>query len=305
MYINDVKIVIHAQVPAKVKNVNREEIARIIRNEFLDKHPDKYYRIIVEADYNEGNYPQALRTYLLYNDSTSFDSARILLGDNYSVTALEQGNEAIIEAAVHSSETGASAAELCSSSSSRSVDLTGVQLVFSTCEDDLPSAVVAVNRAYEIAVANGYNAIKLIGAEENKANVKALLNAPGIIGWGRVGYGTDMGIILDDGALYYTYFNSLQPAALENKVIFFDSCEVHNPPLLTSIVEAGVQKFIGGTRQLTIGPSEEVFKDFWDNVIADNGNITDSLNSAQLKYYYSTSAFGISGKGAEFLSDGK
>jgi ELWxxDGT repeat protein len=58
----------------------------------------------------------------------------------------------------------------------------------------------------------------------------------------------------------YTDFNDMQSDGLANKILYFNSCQVFNDPLKSSILSAGAGKIIGGIRDLIIGPSEDVFK---------------------------------------------
>ena len=301
--INNVTVVIHADVPGGINDADVEKISHILEQEIISSHPDQYERITVQAAFNRNKTPDYLTAYLLYRENTRFDVAKIMLTDNYTVVSVKQGQEAIEEDTRITPKTireqnGISNRNRTAEQRSIAAD---VQFVFSTCLDDLATCVDAVERAYEYATARGYKAVKLIGAEESKSAVMELLASPGLIAWGRVGHGTEQGIILDDGPLYYTYFNGLPATALQNKTLFFTSCDVHNPPLLDSILHAGVQQFIGGIRQLAIGPSEQVFKNFWNMTITQSSSISEALNASQLLYYPSM-AFGISGNGADYLS---
>ncbi len=106
------------------------------------------------------------------------------------------------------------------------------------------------------------------------------------------------GISLYDGNLDYTFFNHLHIPL--NKVIYFNSCQVFNDPLKSSIINAGVQKFIGGITNLLIGPAEEVFKSFWKKTITEGKQLTSSLNEAQTETHYPhPGAHGIGGNGSE------
>ncbi len=101
-----------------------------------------------------------------------------------------------------------------------------------------------------------------------------------------------------DGNLDYTFFNHLHIPL--NKVIYFNSCQVFNDPLKSSIINVGVQKFIGGITNLLIGPSEEVFKSFWKKTITEGKQLTSSLNEAQTETNYPhPGAHGIGGNGSE------
>jgi hypothetical protein len=118
---------------------------------------------------------------------------------------------------------------------------------------------------------------------------------------GRIGHGSDFGIMVSDGILSYSYFQNFSSTALNNKVLYFNCCDVHNPPLEPAIVDAGIQRFIEGNFTLEIGPSEEVFKCFLEDVIVDNAAMTPTISNCEEQRYLELGAHGISGNGADYL----
>ncbi|MCP4748264.1 MAG: hypothetical protein GY874_19325 [Desulfobacteraceae bacterium] len=174
-----------------------------------------------------------------------------------------------------------------------------VEMVFATSEDDLPSAISAVENLADMASDQGYNVETLTGKEENTQAVKDWLSCSDLKLYGRIGHGSQSGIMVSDGVVKSQYFSGLSSTELENKVLFFNSCDVHNPPLEPAIVGAGVQKFIGGDNSLGIGSSEKVFECWLDEVLAGDAmsSAIKSCSSAQP----SAGSYGISGDGSDIL----
>ncbi len=125
---------------------------------------------------------------------------------------------------------------------------------------EFQTAIAAANMAGRIAQEAGYKAVVLTGPAETRQAYKDWLSCNNLIMLGRVGHGSPQGILAYDGVLDYRYFQGLSATALNNKVLYFNSCRVHNYPLQPAIIGAGAQKFIGGIENLIVGPSEEVFK---------------------------------------------
>ncbi|MCP3864901.1 MAG: hypothetical protein GY695_17510, partial [Aestuariibacter sp.] len=180
---------------------------------------------------------------------------------------------------------------------------TSVDMVFSTCEPGEPSANNAVDYANNVASNNGYNVKVLKGSAESISAIQNWLSCPNLILLARVGHGSPSGIMVDDGTLSYSYFNGLSSTALNGKVIYFHSCQVHNSPLEPAIRGAGVQKFIGGDTDLIIGSSENVWECWMQKVIANGENMTPSLQSCSAQEP-NAGDFGISGNGPDQLGDG-
>ena len=123
----------------------------------------------------------------------------------------------------------------------------------------IPTAVDGINYSYTAAVNAGYTTVKLLGSEENTTDIDNWLSCPNLKYWGRIGHGYTGGIVLDDGYLTSSYFDSLPTGALNGITLYFNSCEVFNDPLKSSILNKDAYKFIGGICSLYIGPSEDVF----------------------------------------------
>ncbi len=217
----------------------------------------KYHRgkidvIDVDAD-KEGDF---LIVCLLDRDRYGMDTTKIILGENYEFLHVERG---------YVMQSGDSSTEWLPSDRACNCPDETVEILLSTCETGIPTAVAGINYSYDVAVAAGYTAHKLMGSEENTVEIDKWLCCPNLKYWGRIGHGSTTGILVYDGTLSYTYFDSLPAGALLGKSLYFNSCQVFNDPLKSSILNKDAYKFIGGICNLYIGPSEEVFMCWNDN----------------------------------------
>lgn len=271
------------------KSLQTDRAIQIVRDALqLDSGKVSYSEARVKVLYNTANEPESFIVYLLQKDTYLIETAKIALGKDYSVISTEINYQE-------------KAADTQDATIFATCPNTSVQMVFSTCETGIPTAVAAVDRAGELAAQAGYTYVILKGSQENVAAIQNWLSCPNLIAYGRVGHGNTNGILLYDGTLSYTWFQGLSASALNGSVLYFNSCQVHNSPLEPAIVNAGVQKFIGGNDNLYIGPSEDVFKCFWEDTM-DGANMTPTLSSCEVEYYPYTGAHGISpASGSEIL----
>lgn len=211
----------------------------------LSSKGDTYREAKVRVLHDAGK-PNSLIVYLLHEDTYSFETVKIVLGKNYSVLSVER--DYVEQASDYPVEKGITST--CPNNK--------IEVLLTTCEDRIPSAVEGINTSYYHAVNAGYEVKKIIGSGENTTNIKNWLSCPNLLYWGRIGHGNPNGVILDDATLNYTYFNTVD---LQGKVLYFNSCKVFNNPLRNSILNnAKADKFIGGIPNLMVGPSEDVFK---------------------------------------------
>ncbi len=264
------------------------EIVKSATRLSVDQTP--YREAKVKVLYNDADAPAYLIVYLLHADDYLVETEKITLGQDYSVASVERDY-------VEQTEDYAQQPTAIYSCPDDSV-----QMVFSTCCTGIPTAVAAIERAGQIAEEAGYTYELLFGPEENVAAIQSWLSCPNLMAFGRVGHGNTTGIMLYNGMLSYTWFESLSPTALTGKTLYFNSCQVHNPPLEPAILGAGVQRYIGGDHNLLIGPSEEVFKCFWDDVMLDQAEMHPTLFTCEDIHYPYSGAHGISpDTGADIL----
>ncbi len=221
-------------------------------NLYYTKEKDrKFHQVALDlVDEEKDSEVDYLFVYFMSNGKYKTDVSRVILGDNYEFLLIESNY--VPGQWETSAELEGEAKGTCPDDS--------VEVLLSTCETGISTAVSAINTSYNDAVSAGYTARKLMGSEENTTDIDNWLCCPNLIYWGRVGHGYTGGLVLDDGNLTYSYFNSLGTNALQGKVLYFNSCEVFNDPLKSSILNKGAFKFIGGICSLYIGSSEEVFK---------------------------------------------
>ncbi len=274
------------------KHLDVDRIHQIIQDNFdLADDSSPYYKVKTKIVYDNDGNPGHLVVHLLNKDYYYYETTRINLGRDYSVKEVLKGYEVQPEDMVQDISKRKAA---CPDSS--------VDMVFATCETGIPTAVAAVDDLADVAEANGYNVRVLKGSAENIQAYQNWLSCNNLILFGRVGHGSPTGIMVDDGTLSYTYFQGLSSSALQDKVIFINSCQVHNSPLQPAVVSAGVQKYIGGITNLAIGPSERVFLCWFDDVV-DGDAMTSTLyncNNTEPR----AGTFGISGNGSDYLASG-
>jgi len=116
--------------------------------------------------------------------------------------------------------------------------------------------------------------------------------------------------VLADGNLTNSYFDGLGPNSLTGKVFYWNSCQVFNNPMKSSVLNTGVSKFIGGICNLLIGTSEEVFK-CWNskNLYQEPSPQTDNMcywvtNCESTTNYPQPGCHGCGGPGTTFPAAG-
>jgi len=249
-----------------VKNV-RAEFNLYEKQKNFSYHKAKV-DVIDEDNDNKGDF---LIVYLLKQATYDSETVRIFLGSKYEFVSKEYGYEI---------QYGDSSGDRLPAVKACNCPDNNIEVLVSSCEDGISTAVEAVNYVYNLAIQKGYTAKKLLGTGENVADIQNWLCCPNLKFWGRVGHGTTQYIVLDDGNLTYTYFDGLSSTQIQNKVFYWNSCQVFNNPIKTSVLNKNVAKFIGGICNLYIGPSENVFKCWSDKNlghIAAPAGTTDTM----------------------------
>jgi hypothetical protein len=284
-------------VPIKIWDISPTQkqeheavIEKILVDEFeLDDTTSKFHRVSVKPLFDDQRM-ESFIAYMLHEDKYSVEIVKVYLTEELKVAKIKHNYEEQPSDFPRPKYKGTCPDE-------------SVDMVFSTCETGLPSAVEAVDYASQVAEDNGFEYEILKGSEENIQAIKNWLSCNNLILFGRVGHGYTDGIVLDDGNLTYNYFNNLASDDLDNKDLYFNSCQVHNAPLEPAILDAGVEKFIGGDVNLAVGSSEEVFKCWMSEVITNEASVTQSLTSCEQANYPSTGAHGVSGYGSDYLPE--
>jgi len=269
-------------------DLDQKRIVQLVRGQFGLGAPDTpYYKVDVRVVYDDSDNPAYLVVYLRHRDSYQLDVARVLLASGYDVQAVE--HDYVQTEWDLTQDPGYGLKSACPDPN--------VQMVFATATTEFSTAVDGVQRAGEYSEAAGLNTVTLFGADASLTAYKNWLACEGLLALGNIGHGSPSGIMLSGGTLDYSYFNSLASDALVPMILYFNSCDVHNPPLEPAILGAGASRFIGGDVSLEVGPSEATFKCFWQEALATFGPVEPILTQCEQENYWPTGAHGISGDG--------
>ena len=279
----DVPITIIQNTKWDAASLNENKINKIIKKNF-DLDDTILSKVKVKVLYKDSGKLSHLVVYLLNNIDYTFETARVNLGNKYKVISVKMDYQETQSELKYNQEYECYGT--CPDPS--------VEMVFSTCCTEFPSSVAAINEAYNIATANGYNAVKLIGSQENTQAIKNWYACPNLIMHGRVGHGNTSGILLDDGTISYSYFNGLPSDELKGKVLYYNSCQVHNSPLEPAIMSAGTQAYVGGDVNLWVGSSEEVFKCWMNKVVSQGKEFCPSVPQCEDETGYQSGDHGYS-----------
>jgi hypothetical protein len=268
-------------------NLNKNLIVKLLRAELVESYeiPLRKVKVNVQREDHTIN----LIVYLLPQESYALETVLIHLNLNYQILSIERHYEQ------EQPDFSSSVSNTCPDDS--------VDMVFATPEDRIPTAVSGVEYACNVAEAAGYKCINLIG---NEATIAAYQNylACDLKAFGNIGHGSSNLILLHDGTLSHSWFGGLSNTELNDMVIYFNSCEVHNDPLLSSIINAGTRTYIGGILPLWIGPSEQVFKCFWKEVLMTDTAMAKALFDCEANEHYpDPGAHGIVGDMDQFLEE--
>lgn len=245
-------------------SLDRQRVEQIVRGTLLSNSSTAYLLARVRAKFDTGGLPLYLVVYMARAGISQADTARITLAPGYVVSAVDtayQQQESDLEPGEFSAE--------------------DADMLFETPVDFIDSATVGAQRACQIGVGAGYTCDVLLGANAGVQDIRNYLLSPRLKALGNIGHGNPRGIQLADGMLTDTWFASLPRGMLAGKVLYFNSCQVHNTPLAPAIMGAGARTYIGGDLSLPIGDSEEVFKCFWDAALNDRTPMGNALGACE------------------------
>lgn len=215
----------------------------------LQNKEDLYLNAKVKVKYNSYSSPDYLVVFLQRKDTYSSEIVKIDINSDYSVASVTKNYELQDD---EFSERSYSEDCNCPDPS--------VEFVAATPCPEIPTASAAIKFAVDHMKSKGYNAKSITPTVQEYKNY---LSCPKLKGFYSIGHGYPEGLILLDGSLTYSDIAAEGPNYLRDKVIYFNSCDVHVPPLEPAIINAGAKKFIGGNIPLWIGTSEEVSRAFW------------------------------------------
>lgn len=267
---------------------NEGLIVDAIRDHVLLKAKVEYHKVKVKVKHKGDGSPECLIAYMLRKDTYTADVVKVGVDDNFHVQSIEEDYDDSYDDDEEDSEEGAMYAP------SESFDF-----IAATPVPEIPTAKQAIEKVHQMAVKAGLKSKVLLGADATVANYKHYL-ASGLKGFVNVGHGYTGGIVLEDGRLTSSWFESLSGKPLAPAVVYFNSCKVFNPPLQPAVMGAGARTFIGGIVNLLIGPSEEVCKCFWNKVLTTE-QMGKALKDCEKANYPEQGAHGISGYKGSFL----
>lgn len=269
------------------------KVTTLVQKNISLTNASEYSKANVEVIFDRNNKPDYLLVYLLSAKTYHFSITKIKINENYEVISVTpnyvlQKNDYEQQKLLHA--TGPK----CPDKS--------VEFVAATPVPSYPTAKDAVDTVYQQAKSSGYVAIELLGDDASVGNYENWLVCPKLKGFFNVGHGNSLEILLADGLLTHDNISTLIKNKLgEHALLLFNSCEVDNDPLKSSITEdADAQKYAGGITTLYIGPSEAASKCFWDAAFHKQAlsvsleNCNNSLDPQD--------QFGISGHGADILN---
>ena len=269
--------------------LDENQVVQIIQNQFALTNEDiQLAGIDVRVVYDDNNQPDYLVVHLKYRNTYTVETTQVKLHANYRVVSLQRNYQ----------EQENDLAQAWDFQTRASCPDNNIEFVVGTFTTEFQTAVQGVNTAAANAENSGWSTKKLIGNAASVSAYKNWLACKNLKGFGNIGHGSPSAIMLAGGSLTANYFKGLSGQPLERKIIYFNSCQVHNSPLEPAILGAAAALFIGGDVNLQVGPSENVFKCFWKEVIPNEpDNVEQVLKQCERTHYNQQGAHGISGNG--------
>ena len=267
--------------------LQRDTVIDIVVDELTLDSPDtRVGRVMVRVTYDDVGAPAHLIVYVESSVDYRLTVSKIVLGDDYQVLGIVPDYV----------ETAADVAQVPLEKADPTCPDDTIDFVFASMHTEISSAVSGIETATEDISALGYNVESILGNGATVGAYKAWLACDNLIGFGQIGHGYPNGISLADGLLSASYFESLPADALAGTIVYFNSCDVHVPPMEPAIIGAGASRYIGGDISIAIGPSEEVFKCTWRDGVTTKTALEPILLDCE-EEHYEPGAEGISGDG--------
>ncbi|MBI5477109.1 MAG: hypothetical protein HY964_10290 [Ignavibacteriales bacterium] len=267
-------------------------IRKVVRDKLLLKSMKPYHKAQVVVKHRPDGAPESLIAFLLRAHTYTADVAKVTLGAKYAIKNVK------FDHVPTAREINVPAAIKLPPIIQPKVP---VQFVFGTPVPEILTAKQCVETLYKLGVSLGYKCVKLLGPQANLANYKKYLSGH-LLGFVNVGHGNTSGIAVADGFLSSSWFTGLKPKSLLPEVVYFNSCQTFNPPLLTAVVKAGRRTYVAGKVNLLIGPSEDVCKCFWAKILIPrfSERMGRALVACEGAKYPNPNSHGISGDTGKF-----
>ncbi len=290
-HVNEnVKIVVLATaVRATYGARETKQIQKAVMDKLLLPSKEPYHKVHVVVKHRPDGKPEALIAYMLRAHTYTADIVKMNVDDMYGVLSVETsyGGDEEDYAEIQLPRVPVKPKAV-------------PDMVFGTPVPEIPTAKAGVDYVCKVAASAGYKVVKLLGKDANLANYRHCLSGH-LKAFGSIGHGYTGGIVLFDGNLTSQWFSLQAKKALWPEAIYFNSCQVFNPPLQPSIMKAGARTFAGGKVNLLIGPSEEVFKCFWTKVLKTSAKMGEALKTCEKQKYPTPNSHGIGGDLGKFL----
>ena len=268
-------------------------VADVIRKDILPKIKVDYLNVNVKVQRALDGSAESLIAYMLRKETYTADVKKIDVDKGYNVKAVQDDYDDQFDFEEDDGLTYDQG------------DYGVYNVVVGTPCDNIPTAVACVNYIYNRAKASPFHlrVKKLIGPQATVAAYKNYLTS-GVDAFISIGHGYPGGIILWGGQrLTSNWFSSLRREEICPTVVYFNSCQVHNSPLLPAVERAGSRTYIGGIKNLRIGDSEEVTKCFWKESFSGHTLMEKDLRACiKSTHYPDPGAWGYSGDKGPFVA---
>ena len=290
-------------VKATYTATETKQIQKAVMDTLLLTSMEPYFKVNVVVKHHRDGKPEALIVYMLRAHTYTADVVRLDVDAQYKVRSIERSYVDEVDEFADMPPLEEIAKLDIKAKSAIGGLKPGMlpEMVFGTPVPEIATAKAGVETAYSIATSAGYRALKLFGKDANLANYKFCLSLMHLKAFGSIGHGYTGGIVLSDGNLTAQWFASLPRNALQPEVIYFNSCQTFNPPLLPSIMNEGARTFVGGKVNILISPSEEVFMCFWNAILKNQEWMGPALVACEKARYPIANAHGIAGDLGPFL----
>jgi hypothetical protein len=145
---------------------------------------------------------------------------------------------------------------------------------------DYPTAKAATDNIYKLfsQVFQG-SAVELLGPQSTVGNISDYLKHDSeLLAWNHIGHGNESLIALSDGNLTATDVQNMIPSeGIHCAVILLNSCLTCNGSLRDAFLSKNPRTYIAGNILLPIGPSEEVDKCFWKDILQNSVRMDTAL----------------------------
>lgn len=287
---------------AKVDAIKLSAI-EIVKSTLKINANSPYRAIKINPIFNADHSLSALVVYMLSNQYKSFETVRINLSKQLTVTSVDNQ--------YHVTDADRAQLTAYATKSAPSCPDTSVEFVVGNSFTGDSSVENEVQTVYQLAKDKGYNPILLdvnntSGPQPTIQAYENWMSCPKVRGFYNESHGSNEEILLSDGDFTYKIINDNLQKDLKNDVVLFDSCETFNKPLLTTMLKpklADSQQYIAGIVALPFGSSERTASCIWTAAL-NGGELTqDLVNDCSKKNSLKINSFKIKGNGDDHIGN--